>query len=109
MTGQFNLQTWLTFIKFKTNMWEQTLVKSFRVFDPKEDGVVQVETLKSSITKFVDKEQCNEQLLNALIYEARDFIDQNGLIDYEALVKVMLEEPDPLELPPEVAAQMVNY
>ena len=29
-------------------------------------------------------------------------MDANGNIDYEALIKVMLAEPDPLALPPDI-------
>ena len=52
-----------------------------------------------------------DPMIDIIFKEAEDLgmIDSNGNVDYPALVKAMLEEPDPLELPESVLEEQRNW
>ena len=57
---------------------------------------------------YIDKNKDYERNLANMFAEAREYIKGDKL-DYHDLVKAMLAEPDPLELPADVKYEMENW
>ena len=100
-TKFFSLSTWLIHMKMKTNYIEEDLIRAFKVFDTDLADCVNKEELRVAFMNLIGKPVVDESKLDGMFDEALPQMDENGNIDYEALVKVMLAEPDPLLLPQE--------
>ena len=59
-TGFFGLESWLNHMTIKSNYVEEDLVKSFKVFDLDDTGVVNKDELKIAFMSLIGREQVNE-------------------------------------------------
>ena len=54
----------------------------------------------------VDKDRVSEKMIDSIFNEIHNFTNGEGQIMYEDLIKTMLTEPDPLELPDTIKVRM---
>ena len=74
-------------------------MKAFRVFDQNELGKINREFLRSQFINCIGRDKVNDKLVEKVFAEVQPQTDSQGNIDYEELIQIMLNEPDPLQIP----------
>ena len=93
-------------------MWGKMLIKSFRDFDTKNDGIAPIDILQASMAKYCGNDVHYKDPMVDLIFSeaiADGHITADGNLDYPSLVKAIMEEPDPLELPEDVLEEQLKW
>ena len=101
-TGFFALDNWIQLMTKKQNYIEEDLVRAFKVFDHDDVGTVKREELKVAFMTLIGKHVVSEAEIDAMFNEALPQTDNNGNMNYEELIKIMNNEPDPLALPDDI-------
>ena len=86
-------------MEHKTNYIEEDLIKAFKVFDGDDLATVNKDELKVVMMNLIGKDLASEDQIDAMFREAAPQTDGSGNIDYLNLIKIMLNEVDPLHIP----------